>query len=132
MVQAMDHLAPAGLADARAAFVDAIRVGDVGAVAALYDVAARLIVPNGDVLRGRPEVAAFWKAGVNSGIVDARIEPDDVELLASVAWEVGRYELELRAEDGGRLIDRGRYLLVYGLDGDRWQRAAEMFRPDAG
>jgi ketosteroid isomerase-like protein len=127
----MDQPASADLADARAAFVDAIRVGDIDALADLYDDGARLIVPDaGEAVRGRTDVAAFWRAGMRSGIVGIRLEPEDVELRTSMAWEVGRYELELLGEDGAPLFDRGRYLLVYGLAGDRWRRTAEMFRPD--
>lgn len=130
----MDPLAAGELAQIdleRTAFIDAVRRGDPRAIADLYADDARLVAPDGDPIRGRGDVAAFWQAGVDSGIVAVVLEPDDVELLPTVAWEVGRYALELRADDGAPLTDRGHYLLVYGLDAGRWRRTAEMFRPDA-
>ena len=110
--------------------MDAIRAGDVETIAQLYDDRARLIAPDADVLRGRADVAAFWRAGVESGIADLALEPEDVELLPSIAFEVGRYVLRLTPGDRASVVDRGRYLHVYRLDGGRWARAAEMFAPD--
>jgi ketosteroid isomerase-like protein len=118
------------IAEERVAFVDAIRRGDPRAIADLYADDARLVAPEGSPLQGRVEVAAFWHAGVESGIFAFELEPDDVELATKVAWEVGTYELGLRTDDGRPHVDRGRYLVVYGFDGTRWRRTAEMFRPD--
>jgi ketosteroid isomerase-like protein len=120
------------LAAARAAFVEAIRHRDAGAVAELYDNDARLVAPDLDPLRGRDDVAAFWQAGVASGITDVELVPEDVEVTASLAWEVGRYVLWLAPESGEPIVDRGRYLLIYARDTAGWRRAAEMFRPDGG
>ena len=116
---------------ARSAFVDAIRRGDPSAVAALYDDDARLVAPDLDPLRGREDVAAFWGAGVASGITDVELVAEDLEVTPTLAWEVGRYALWLAPEGEAPVVDRGRYLLIYALDADGWRRAAEMFRPDA-
>ena len=118
------------IATARAAFVDAIGRQDASAIAALYDEEARLVAPALDTLRGRASVAAFWRAGVDSGISDVELQPDDVEVTGAIAWEVGRYALRLLPEGGVQVQEVGRYLLIYALEGERWQRAAEMFRPD--
>jgi ketosteroid isomerase-like protein len=116
---------------ARAAFVEAVRSRDATAIAGLYGDGARLLAPESEVLRGRGDVAAFWGAGVASGIADVELEPEDVERLPDVAWEVGRYALRLEPEGGDAIVDRGRYLLVYRFDAGGWRRAAEMFAPDA-
>jgi ketosteroid isomerase-like protein len=118
------------IALARAAFVDAVRAGDVPAVADLYREDARLLAPEAEALHGRDDVASFWGAGVASGITDIELEPQDVERVATAAWEVGSYVLRLRPPAGEPVVDRGRYLLVYRLDAGRWRRAAEMFAPD--
>ena len=122
------------IATARAAFVEAIRSHDAGAIAELYGDDARLVAPDLDPLRGRDDVAAFWQAGVASGITDVELEPEDVEITASLAWEVGRYALSIARETGDPAVERGRYLLIYAPgagDANGWRRAAEMFRPDA-
>ena len=89
-----------------------------------------LVAPDVDPLRGREDVAAFWRAGVASGITNVELVPEDVEITASLAWEVGRYALWLSPESGEPIVDRGRYLLIYARDAGGWRRAAEMFRPD--
>jgi ketosteroid isomerase-like protein len=131
---APDNTAAVGqIATARAAFVEAIRSRDAGAIAELYGDDARLVAPDLDPLRGRDDVAAFWQAGVASGITDVELEPEDVEVTATLAWEVGRYALWLARESGDPAVERGRYLLIYAPDAGGatgWHRAAEMFRPD--
>jgi ketosteroid isomerase-like protein len=120
----------AGIDAARAAFVGAIRSHDPAVVAALYGDDARLIAPDVEPVRGRADVAAFWRAGMASGITNVELEPDDVEIAATIAWEVGRYALWMALEGGEPVVDRGRYLLIYAPDAAGWRRAAEMFRPD--
>jgi ketosteroid isomerase-like protein len=116
---------------ARAAFVDAIRSHDAGALAGLYEDGARLVAPEAEMIRGRADVAAFWRAGMDTGIADVDLAPEDIEVTANIAWEVGGYTLRLEPAGQEPIVDRGRYLLVYAFDGGRWRRAAEMFRPDA-
>jgi ketosteroid isomerase-like protein len=115
----------------RAAFVDAVRHGDAAALAALYGEEATLVAPESAPLRGRADVAAFWQAGVESGITEIELEPEDVEPMATLAWEVGRYLLRLQPPSGSAVVERGRYLLVYRLDAGSWCRAAEMFAPES-
>jgi ketosteroid isomerase-like protein len=128
---ALEEIALDEIALARAAFVDAVKAGDVRAVADLYGEDARLLAPEAGPLSGRDDVASFWRAGVASGVNDVELEPQDIERFPTVAWEVGRYVLGLQPPIGDRVVDRGRYLLVYRLDAGRWRRAAEMFAPDA-
>ena len=115
----------------RAAFVDAVRHGDAATLASLYGDDARLFAPASAPIRGREDAAAFWEAGVNVGITDVELVPEDVEPMATIAWEVGRYLLRLQPPSGSTVVDRGRYLLVYQLDAGAWRRAAEMFAPDS-
>jgi ketosteroid isomerase-like protein len=126
----MDVATRDAIGEARAAFVAALRRRDPGAVAELYGDDAHLIAPDVEPVRGRADVAAFWRAGIASGITDVELDPDDVEITATIAWEVGRYALWLALEGGEPVVDRGRYLLIYAPDAAGWRRAAEMFRPD--
>jgi ketosteroid isomerase-like protein len=128
-VQAPDALNE--IAAVRAAFVQALCDGDGSALAELYDEDARLLAPEAGPLRGRRDAAAFWQAGVDSGITGVDLAPDDVEIMPTVAWEVGRYVLRLQSQRGDPFEDHGRYLLVYRLDAGSWRRAAEMFAPES-
>lgn len=118
----------------REAFAEAVRRRDPAAVATLYSDGARVVAPDVVLLRGRKDVAAFWGAGLEVGLTDVELEPEDVELEPQLAWEVGRYLVRFRVlepQEPRELVERGRYLLIYRLDDGRWTRAAEMFAPDA-
>jgi ketosteroid isomerase-like protein len=121
--------ATAGIDAARAAFIDAIRTRDPALIAGLYGDDARLVAPETEVIRGRNDVAAFWRAGMDTGVAEIELKPEDLEVLATLAWEVGGYSLRLEPDGQEPVVDQGRYLLVYTLDGGRWRRAAELFSP---
>jgi ketosteroid isomerase-like protein len=120
----------------RDAFADAVRRHDAAAIASLYSEAATIVAPEAVLLHGRRDAARFWRAGIDSGMTDVELEPDDIGLLGGTAWEVGRYVVRFETRepvddiDDGELVDRGRYLLVYRLDSDGWSRVAEMLAPD--
>lgn len=126
--------APAiGIQAAREAFVAALRRGDAESAARAYTEDARLMAPSAEVLTGRPAIAQFWRAGVEVGIEAIELESLEVKVEpgGNVAYEIGRYVLQLRSPSGQQVVDRGRYLLVHRREADaRWRRAVETFNPD--
>jgi uncharacterized protein (TIGR02246 family) len=123
------------LAASRAAFQVALRLGDVATVATAYTEDARLLAPSAEVLIGREAITRFWQAGIDAGVdaIELRMTDVSFEADAAIAYEIGRYALLLAVSRGERLVDRGRYLLVYRLEPDgQWRRAVETFNPDIG
>jgi ketosteroid isomerase-like protein len=119
------------IAATRAAFVDALQSGDAFAAAALYDEHARLLAPSAELIQGPNEIAAFWQAGIDSGISEVEIESLQLERHGGVAYEIGRYALRLEVAEGVIVVDRGKYALVHERQDDgRWLRAVETFNPD--
>lgn len=126
------RVAVAAIAEAREAFVGALRDGDAAAASAVYTEDARLLPPTSEPLQGREAIEAFWKAGVDSGISEVELDALELEGDGGFAYEIGRYALRLNPTDGGTVVDRGRYLLVHERRPDgSWGRAVEMFSPDA-
>lgn len=81
--------------------------------------------------RGREAIAAFWQAGLDSGVAAVELETFEVERDGGHAYEIGRYALRLDGDDGAALVDRGKYVLVHARQEDgSWRRAVEMFNPD--
>jgi uncharacterized protein (TIGR02246 family) len=118
---------------AREAFIAALRRGDAEDAACAYTEDARLMAPSAEVLTGRPAIARFWQAGVEVGVETIELEALQVELQpgGELAYEIGRYMLQLQSRSGDRVVDRGRYLLVYRHEADgAWRRAVETFNPD--
>jgi len=127
--------APASLDDliaaGRAVFVSALGRGDAHAASAVYAADARLLPPSAALIRGRPQIAAFWQAGVDAGVAAVELDALELQLRGGLAYEIGRYTFRLRPTDGQTLIDHGHYVLLHERQSDgSWQRAVEMFTPD--
>ena len=119
------------LAENRASFVAALAGGDAKAAAAVYAANARLLAPSAELLRGSEAIEAFWRAGLEAGIKAAELEAVELDRHEGIAYEIGRYALQLEPAEGGTIVDRGNYLLVHErqLDGS-WRWVVEMFNPD--
>jgi len=119
------------IAGAREAFETALRRGDARAAGEAYSIDAILLAPGAEVLNGRPAIEAFWRTGLETGVLDVQLEVIAVQQQGDAAVEVGRYALHVSPDDGAAIVDRGRYLIVHRFEQDgRWRRAAEMFGPD--
>src|SRR5262245_16147050 len=118
-------------AEARAAFVSALKRGEVALAARAYADDARLLAPSAELIEGRQAIEKFWRAGLEAGISDVQLEPLALERESGLAYEIGRYALKLESADGETVVDRGKYLLVHEqqVDGS-WRRTVEMFNPD--
>ena len=116
----------------RAAFAAALRGGDAAAAAAVYSDDARLLPPSARPLKGREAITAFWRAGVEAGISDVELDALELERVDGLAYEIGRYALQLEPAEGGTVVDRGNYLVVHERQEDgSWRWAVEMFNPDS-
>jgi ketosteroid isomerase-like protein len=119
------------IAEGRVAFADALRHADANALGSIYAETARLVAPSAGVIEGRAAIQAFWQAGLDAGVVDVRLEAVEVQCRDSLAYEIGRYVLQLRPASGESVVDRGTYVLVLEQHTDgSWRRAVEMFSPE--
>lgn len=126
-----DEPAEEAIAEARAAFVTALRRGDAEATSAVYTAEARLLAPSAELLEGREAIASFWRAGLDAGISEVELEELALDRQDGLAYEIGRYALRLQPQEGGAVVDRGKYVLVHERQDDgTWKRAVEMFSPD--
>jgi ketosteroid isomerase-like protein len=126
----VDDLTRAG-SQARAEFAAAVRRGDAAAASELYTSDARLLAPAAPPIRGRLAIERYWQTGVSAGMRDVELELVTIESRGAVAYELGRYAVQLD-EAGTRVVDRGDYLLVHERQDDgSWRWSVEMFNPDA-
>ena len=121
---------PAGLTQAREVFAHALRAGDAPAASAAYAEDAKLLAPSTDLVEGRNEIEAFWRAGIEAGIGELTLEPRVCEQRDAIAYEIGIYTLKVGSGDDG-IVDRGKYALVHERQPDgRWLRTVELLTPD--
>lgn len=120
------------LAENRASFVAALAGGDAKTAAAVYAGNARLLAPSAAVFHGREATERFWRAGLESGVVEVDQERLERDPHDGLAYEYGRYARGLAADDGAAVLDREAYLLVHERQPDgSWRRAVETINPDA-
>ena len=108
----------------------AIRRGDPSAAGGLYADDATLLAPGTAPLRGRPEVEAYWRAGLDLGLNGLELERLRLEHVADAVLEVGRYAVAMRGATATRR-EHGSYLVLHTQTADGpWQRAVEVYSPD--
>jgi len=126
-----DRLLDEALAENRAFFVAALAGGDAKAAASVYAGDAKLLAPSAELVRGNEAIEAFWQAGLEAGIRAAELSAVELDRHDGLAYEIGRYVLQLEPAEGGTVVDRGNYLLVHERQEDGcWRWAVEMFNPD--
>ena len=118
-----------GIRQSGGELVAAVGRGDAAAAAELYEDAAWLLAPSAELISGRSEIEAYWRAGVAVGVDRVELRPDDVRVVDGVAIEVGRYVLALGAD--GAATDTGKYAVIHRRQDDgTWRRAVDVFNPD--
>jgi len=94
-------------------FGEAVRNRDGAALAALYTDDGKLLPPNGEMIRGREGIKAFWTGGLQMGIRDAVLTTVEVLGLGDLVCEIGRYDLTIKPEKRDAISDTGKYVVVW-------------------
>lgn len=110
---------------------EALRRGDVAAVGSLYVDDCRLLTPQADIVSGRLQIEAYWRAGLALGLSSVELVPTEIEFGADTAVEIGRYRVSMTDEGGAALTDEGKYVVLHRKQADgTWLRAVDVFNPD--
>lgn len=116
------------IAEADRAFMDSFNAGDPGAAAAgVYTRDALAMPPGAEMIRGRDEITAFWRAAAE-GMGIERVELSTVELGAAgdLVTQVGTASIALAG--GERLPCK--YLVVWKQEDGRWKWHIDIWNPD--
>ena len=113
-----------------AALVAALEHGDAVAAGYVYADGARLLVSSADLIQGRPEIEAYWRAGIDLGLSSLAFQSRMLEEISGSALELGRYAVSVRGESSAQLVEHGSYLVVHTQTDGSWRRAVEVFNPD--
>jgi ketosteroid isomerase-like protein len=116
--------------ESTAALASAVARGDAHAAGEVYTDGARLLAPTADLISGRREIQAYWRAGIDLGLTGLELELRELQLVERVAVEIGRYGISANGA-GGVVIDRGTYVVLHRPEADgSWHRAVDVFNPD--
>ena len=116
-----------GIRDVSVELGAAVNRGDAAAAAALYEDDAWLLAPSAELIAGRHEIEAYWRAGLAIGLARVDLCVTNVQVADAIALETGRYALTL----GGDAVDGGKYVVLHRRQADgSWRRAVDVFNPD--
>ncbi|MBI1816732.1 MAG: SgcJ/EcaC family oxidoreductase [Deltaproteobacteria bacterium] len=99
-------------------FMVAAARGDATAIAALYTATGEVLPPNGETRSGTQALEAFWKAALDAGVKQAKLDTVEVEDCGDTAYEVGRYSM---SGADGQAIDTGKYIVVWKRQRGQWK-----------
>lgn len=89
------------------------------------------MAPNMPALRGREAIRQFWVGFLASGAVDLVLTSDNVtQASASVAVEMGHYDLSVTPAGGQAIKDKGKYLVMWKKANGRWWAVEDIFNSD--
>ncbi len=99
-------------------FREAVRLGKAGDIAALYAEDASILPPQQDIINGRKNIEAFWRAGLEGGIRDAVLTTTEVGITGNRIREIGTYAVKIWPEGQAAREDKGKYLVIWRKEPD--------------
>lgn len=98
-------------------FAERFAAGDAAGVAGLYTEDGQIFPPNLPGMTGREAIAAFWSGAMGMGLTALELVTDEVSEAGETAVECGQFRLFV----GDDVVDNGKYLVVWHLDGGSWR-----------
>ena len=125
-----------------AEFVAAFNAKDAAKVASFYTEDAALMPPNAPMIKGRPNIEAFWRSAFEQGMSNLKLRPFDSAVSGEQGYEAGTATLEIRpaGKEAGAaakpnaappVTDTSKYVVVYKRVGADWKMAYDIFNSDA-
>lgn len=108
---------------------DAFNRQDAEALAALYDANAIVSPGNGEIVQGRQEIQQLFEGIFDNGMHDHSIEVIRSDRDGNSLYEVARWQVRGRAEDGGEKPVYGGVLVNHFQrdDGGDWQSQSHVW-----
>lgn len=116
------------LAAATPALSAALARGDAGAAAALYAADGKVLTPAVELIAGRADIEAYWRAGLAAGLTRVELRTFELQQGPGIALEFGRYVLG----SATGTPEEGKYVVLHRQEADgTWSRLVDVFNPDA-
>ena len=114
--------------EANVKFGEAVRSGDVSALASLYTEDAILLPPpNAPIIKGREDVEAYWTGGFHMGLKDVVLTTVDVMAMGDMVCEIGNADATFQPEGMDAFKDRGKYLVIWKNVDGTWKLHVDIY-----
>lgn len=118
---------PKEVSEVGASFAAAVNAKDASKAALLYSKNASLMIPNGEPIRGREGIEAFWKQMVGQGLM-VSTTTSEADASGSIGYETGTYELSFTTADGQIIRDKGKYVNLMKREADgHWRMIVDIW-----
>jgi len=103
-------------------FVAAAQAKDADAIGKMYAVDAEILPPGHPIVKGREEIAKFWKAGMEKFKLET-LTTEEVHPTGNLVVEVGAWTGSTPDGKSGA----GKYMVVWRHDGTGWHLYRDMW-----
>ena len=108
-------------------FGKALAAGDSVGLAALYTSDGILMPANMPNFVGTAAITSFFNEGIRGGLKNIKLESTEVYGNSEMLEEVGVYTF---TDDNGVTFDKGKYIILWKKDGDKWKIFRDIFNSD--
>jgi ketosteroid isomerase-like protein len=95
-----------------------VRAGNASELSKLYTEDAILMPPGAEPITGTNSICDFWEAVLAMGLKELRTHTIELDIHGTSVIERGEYRL---FSEGGVLMDRGKYLVIWIQMNDAWR-----------
>jgi uncharacterized protein (TIGR02246 family) len=121
-----------------AEFVAAFNAKDAAKLASFYTDDATLMPPNGPMVKGRPNIEAYWRGAFEQGLTTLQLRPMESAIAGSQGFEAGTATVTLKsgptqpgaAGSGAALTDTAKYVVVFKRTPEGWRMAYDIYNSD--
>ena len=129
----LQNVALAQIAAARRHFADSLLHHRHESLSALFTADTLLLPAGRPLIQGRAAVVAFWSAAGSGSARCLRSEFDAVDstFVDDLVIEVGLATVFAVEDCGDRVIDRGKYIVIWKQEEGSWKRHRDIYNSDA-
>ena len=113
-----------------AEFTAAFNAKDAARLASFYTEDASLMPPNQPLVKGRPNIEAYWRGAFEQGVANLQLRPVDSAVSGTVGYEAGTAVVTVKTP-GGLVKETSKYVVVFKRTDTGWKMAYDIFNGDA-
>jgi uncharacterized protein (TIGR02246 family) len=123
-----------------AEFVAAFNAKDAAKLASFYTEDGTLMPPNQPMVKGRPNIEAYWRGAFEQGVAGLQLRPIESAIAGAQGFEVGTATVTLKTGGtpttpggvggGGVVTDTAKYVVVFKRTAEGWKMAYDIYNSD--
>jgi uncharacterized protein (TIGR02246 family) len=111
-------------------FMAAFNAKDAARLASFYTEDASLMPPNQPLVKGRPNIEAYWRGAFEQGVANLQLKPVESAISGAMGFEAGTATVTVKTP-GGVIKDTSKYVVVFRRTDTGWKMAYDIYNSDA-